>query len=1043
MFLARLPERVQSIVVERFVPASDDIESVNGKVRAFVRSLQLHLADLQTGVPLPGVCKVWHEERGFGFVVPEGGGPDIFVHRRTLADGERLEAGVSVTFKVEWDQEKLKYVTTECSGALPGVGDEDKLFVSGLPLVDSEQFVRKVFGDFGKVAMCKVLPDSGYPDRAALVRMSTPEEAKEAESSLHQTLPDGAAAFLVVRPAGQRRNMKSAAPHQDTNADEVAAGSAGAVWDGLLAFPGANEAPESAGTVSIAGAGTVKLWDDDRGYGIVVPDSGAEEVFVHRTALADGKLLVLGTEVSFEAEWDESRWKYAATKCTGARSHDEGMVQPSLELQAFADRWSLEQHDVAWLARLPEQVLGRVMEGFSPRFGEAHVTHDGIARKLRAFARSLQERPRLWQAPVRPEPSPELWAFGQQWGLHAAAVTWLACLPMLVQSAVMQKFRGTEKETKWNAEPEPSNRLFVTGLPATAEEETVRRIFGDYAYVNLCKIIIPNWKPDRAALVRVVDIDQAKLCIAGLNQTTPDGMANPINVRFADNRDDKATDALYVTGLPPDSTPEITEDFVKNLFGQHGTVIHCKVSQNMNRPERAAHVRMADVEQAKLCLDTYDQQIPPGAFLPLDIRYHHDARGDKTKATTDALYEFVQNLRMRMEPPRALRMPRRILPSASPFAPDATQAGSTPSAASSSVPGRGEVGEPLLMPARVKDWQESWQVGLVCPDGGLPAVLVRRSVLGDVDRLKPGMYVLVEAWWDGKEETFAAQACMVMHLYLAGLPPDISEAAITQLLAPFGTVLHCHLLHLDRMGAPAAAGVEEGSRAALVRLAGGEVEAQQAVEGLKGPVSACLAEQRAVVVPPPPPGPPVRQWPAMPAWPALPPSPVRPVWVRPVPPVPLVPPVPPAPPRRPQPATRSPFEEAEAKAAAVALPQDQPQQTVVQPMEPSKVWEWNGQESVVVDLVDDPSRPPLASSVEVGGVQEVRLETNEWNAREEWQGEGMEPEPVHKARPTSSFSQPSAKRHAENKPRPSQARPSQARKFRYQVQAPGELDEEL
>ena len=59
--------------------------------------------------------------------------------------------------------------------------------------------------------------------------------------------------------------------------------------------------------------GTVKLWNDQKGFGFITPSEGGEDVFVHRTGIAEGVTLSPGLSVSFAPEWDEKKRKDRAS----------------------------------------------------------------------------------------------------------------------------------------------------------------------------------------------------------------------------------------------------------------------------------------------------------------------------------------------------------------------------------------------------------------------------------------------------------------------------------------------------------------------------------------------------------------------------------------------------------------------------------------------------------------------------------------------------------------------------------------------------------
>ncbi len=61
--------------------------------------------------------------------------------------------------------------------------------------------------------------------------------------------------------------------------------------------------------------GTVKFYNDQRGYGFIEPESGGNDVFVHATALQRAGLYSLaeGQKVKFDTETDARSGKIAVS----------------------------------------------------------------------------------------------------------------------------------------------------------------------------------------------------------------------------------------------------------------------------------------------------------------------------------------------------------------------------------------------------------------------------------------------------------------------------------------------------------------------------------------------------------------------------------------------------------------------------------------------------------------------------------------------------------------------------------------------------------
>merc|ERR1712216_775028 len=74
-----------------------------------------------------GTAMRWNNDRGFGFIQPEGGGDDIFCHFSAVEDGNCLGEGAPVEYDEKWNERNGKYNAANVTGGMtsdrgPGYG---------------------------------------------------------------------------------------------------------------------------------------------------------------------------------------------------------------------------------------------------------------------------------------------------------------------------------------------------------------------------------------------------------------------------------------------------------------------------------------------------------------------------------------------------------------------------------------------------------------------------------------------------------------------------------------------------------------------------------------------------------------------------------------------------------------------------------------------------------------------------------------------------------------------------------------------------------
>jgi CspA family cold shock protein len=210
----------------------------------------------------------WYEPgKGYGFVTPDGGGPEVFVHSSSIVTGGVLSADQRVAFLVVEGERGLQaeHLLPLAAGA-------------GRPADDGADGTVTWY-DEGK-GFGFVTPDSGGADVFVHVR----------------ALTDG----LTWLTAGDRVSYQVVTGDKGPQARDVQLVHSAAV-DDAPPPPPAGRSPHrrSGGPPARAGEGVVARYDADRGFGFITPDAGGADLFVHVSVLGGAEPLQKGERVRY------------------------------------------------------------------------------------------------------------------------------------------------------------------------------------------------------------------------------------------------------------------------------------------------------------------------------------------------------------------------------------------------------------------------------------------------------------------------------------------------------------------------------------------------------------------------------------------------------------------------------------------------------------------------------------------------------------------------------------------------------------------------
>jgi cold shock protein len=86
-----------------------DVWALAVSAKAGRRPLQTNTGEIMS----TGLVKMYDENRGFGFIQPDDGGVDLFVHAKSIVGASELTPGQTVEFESEFDRDRGKYRATD------------------------------------------------------------------------------------------------------------------------------------------------------------------------------------------------------------------------------------------------------------------------------------------------------------------------------------------------------------------------------------------------------------------------------------------------------------------------------------------------------------------------------------------------------------------------------------------------------------------------------------------------------------------------------------------------------------------------------------------------------------------------------------------------------------------------------------------------------------------------------------------------------------------------------------------------------------------